>query len=290
MWFDTDSDGLQDANEIGVSNMSVQLYNSAGIIVATSVTDAYGYYSFASVSPGSYYVVFQIPAGYSFTRQNVGGISALNNSKANTVGQSVSFTVPPGTNVLNIDAGITALCTTPVLLLSFTGRLQTNNTTLLNWQTTAELNNDYFDVERSTDGINFVAIDRVKGKGTTSLPHNYSLVDKKPANGINYYRLRQVDFDGHFVYSNIVMAQLKIKPAVTVVYNSPANAININFTESQNNAVIRLLGDNGQLIKSVPASNIKSYLMQLPVLATGVYILQIINEKMNYTEKVFIRR
>ena len=86
------------------------------------------------------------------------------------------------------------------------------------------------------------------------------------------------------------MAQLKIKPAVTVVYNSPANAININFTESQNNAVIRLLGDNGQLIKSVPASNIKSYLMQLPVLATGVYILQIINEKMNYTEKVFIRR
>ena len=290
MWFDTNGNGLQDNGEIGVSNMQVKLYDSAGLNIATVTTNANGYYSFAGILPANnYYVVFEKPVGYSFTTQNVGGIPAINNSKADNVGKSNSFTILANVNILNMDAGIKANGTTPVRLLSFTGRIQSNNTALLNWQTSAEYNNDYFDVERSIDGINFIAIGRVDGNGTTALPHNYSFIDAHLFNGINYYRLKQVDFDGHFVYSTVVVLQLKINTEITTVYNNAANTINIIFAKQQANTAVQLLSSNGQLIKAAWVNNASNYLLQLPTIAAGIYILQIVNDRMNYAEKIFLK-
>ena len=70
------------------------------------------------------------------------------------------------------------------------------NATYLTWKTLSELNNDRFEVQRSTDGENFETIHIVKGQGTTSMETEYVSVDTKPNIGMNYYRLKQVDHNG----------------------------------------------------------------------------------------------
>lgn len=73
----------------------------------------------------------------------------------------------------------------------------------INWATSAEINNDYFSVQHSTDGQVFRELDQVKGAGTTAVPQAYNLMHDAPVRGANYYRLQQVDFDGAFSYSPI---------------------------------------------------------------------------------------
>lgn len=92
----------------------------------------------------------------------------------------------------------------PVELTSFTAQY-VGSTTLLNWTTATELNNLGFDVQRSTDGNEFVTIGFVLGKGTTTEVQNYSYVDKTTTPNINYaYRLKQIDFNGSYNYSEVV--------------------------------------------------------------------------------------
>lgn len=91
----------------------------------------------------------------------------------------------------------------PVELIQFEGQLE-GQTILLNWATASEINNDFFQVEKSGDGKNFYPIGKVPGQGTTSSTSNYHLVDETPLTAWNYYRLKQVDFDGQFEYSKII--------------------------------------------------------------------------------------
>jgi hypothetical protein len=81
----------------------------------------------------------------------------------------------------------------PITLLSFTGA-QTLDAVNLTWTTESEVNNDFFVVQRSTDGINFDDIGTVDGNGTSIYKHSYAFSDPAPMGGINYYRLLQVDF------------------------------------------------------------------------------------------------
>jgi hypothetical protein len=77
---------------------------------------------------------------------------------------------------------------------------------LLSWETKTEHSNAFFAVERSTDGIRFTEIGQKPGAGTSLEPHAYQFTDFTPLKGNNYYRLRQVDVDGHFSYSPVVTA------------------------------------------------------------------------------------
>lgn len=90
----------------------------------------------------------------------------------------------------------------PVELTAFTAR-PAGKAVQLQWATATETNNDYFSVEHSTDGRNFREIGRVAGAGTSQAERRYAFTDYSPAAGLNYYRLRQNDFDGRYEYSNI---------------------------------------------------------------------------------------
>jgi hypothetical protein len=80
----------------------------------------------------------------------------------------------------------------------------------INWATATELNNWKFDVERSTDGVNFSKIGEVIGNGTSTDRHDYSYNDKNVVAGIRYYyRLKQVDFDESYEYSPVVSEMLR---------------------------------------------------------------------------------
>jgi hypothetical protein len=98
----------------------------------------------------------------------------------------------------------------PIELLDFNASCCTDNGEVdLYWVTATETNNDYFTVERSIDGNNFSQLTIVDGAGNSTVRLNYSTLDPEPENGLNYYRLKQTDFDGNYTYSNVVAVENK---------------------------------------------------------------------------------
>jgi hypothetical protein len=91
----------------------------------------------------------------------------------------------------------------PVVLTRFEAAADEQNI-LLEWETAGELNNDFFEVEHSTDGIAFTRLVRIDGQGTIEHTHAYNHIHTNPGIGVHYYRLKQVDFDGSTEYSELV--------------------------------------------------------------------------------------
>jgi formylmethanofuran dehydrogenase subunit C len=91
----------------------------------------------------------------------------------------------------------------PVNLISFEAETESDGVEL-NWATASEINNAYFQIEKSIDAINFEAIDKVEGYGNSNVVMEYSYTDHNAINGISYYRLKQIDFNGEYEYSQIL--------------------------------------------------------------------------------------
>lgn len=105
----------------------------------------------------------------------------------------------------------------PVKLISFNVKAE-NSVNHLQWQTTSEIQNAGFEVERSADGKNFKKIGFVKGNGDSEKTNDYSFTDETP-HVLSYYRLKQMDLDGRFEYSRIV--KVKRKQESLTVYPNP---------------------------------------------------------------------
>ena len=141
-----------------------------------------------------------------------GGIGTANGSGYITSGAITTFT-----NAFTLGNNTGGANPLPIELVKFTAE-KNNEAVELKWTTASETNNDYFSVERSTDGERYVEIARLKGSGNTSFSKSYSSFDHQPAIGINYYRLKQTDFNGRFTYSSIVNVTFEKKQ---VMYLSP---------------------------------------------------------------------
>jgi len=137
----------------------------------------------------------------------------------------------------------------PIDLVSFEAMLK-NDDIEINWTTATEQNNEYFTLEKSADGINFIPLQKIPGAGNSSEIRNYSFTDEHPFYGINYYRLKQTDYDGHFTYSDISGVNNKFHGIGFSVYPSVYDrsidiAYPANFTEATR---IRILDINGRTV------------------------------------------
>lgn len=116
----------------------------------------------------------------------------------------------------------------PIELLSFDAQWSNENFTSvdLEWVTESETNNDYFEVERSIDGINFTSILQKEGAGNSTHTINYTDIDPSPyLKGTSFYRLKQTDFDGSFSYSDIVVLNPDKNLDIITLYPNPNNGI-----------------------------------------------------------------
>lgn len=113
--------------------------------------------------------------------------------------------------------------TLPIQLSSFTAQA-IDKTILLNWETLSETNNSGFEIERSIDGKSFIKIGSKEGSGTTTTLTKYRFVDENPLPGTNYYRLKQIDFDGKSEISAIKSAISNI-PFATLSVLQSASAV-----------------------------------------------------------------
>ena len=106
VWVDGDGDGIQDVGEVGLVNVTVNLYNETGVVVDTMVTNASGYYEFTGLVPGNYSVGFVLPGGYVFSPQDQGSNDSVDSDADTTTGQTTSITLVSGENNLSWDAGM----------------------------------------------------------------------------------------------------------------------------------------------------------------------------------------
>lgn len=169
------------------------------------------------------------------------------------------------------DDGINAL---PVELVGYTGR-QNGNVVVLEWATLSEKDNDYFEIERSTDGINFVTIGFVQGAGNSTEKLAYSFADNAPERGLVYYRLSQVDYDGTRSFADRLISVVYTTDgniSLTVVPNPTRGQFSVRITGATD-GIAKLLTQSGKQIRIVDIRNITESI-DISDLPNGIYILQ----------------
>ena len=168
----------------------------------------------------------------------------------------------------------------PITLLDFKAALVNHNTEL-NWITTNELNNSGFDIETSRDGINFVKLGFVAATGNGSASNStYTYTHVKPQSGVNYYRLKQIDKDGKFVYTKTVAINIGdngiVKP---FLYPVPAkDAVTLNFGTIISTASVSIYSNDMKLIRNENiAGSVVTKDFDISALASGIYFMVVKN-------------
>jgi Secretion system C-terminal sorting domain len=176
----------------------------------------------------------------------------------------------------------------PITLTSFSAK-PTATTAILNFSTATERNNDYFSIERSKDGATFTEIGRVAGNGTTFEKQDYIYTDASPSKGINYYRLKQVDFDGAFTYSGVVSVTIGRGGTFVVSPSPAADQLKVRFEEATTEAGRYEMYDHiGRLVQTgeVAAESIELNLA-VNTLTAGTYILRMTNGRETVAEQFY---
>ena len=183
--------------------------------------------------------------------------------------------------------------TQPIELIYFNVKNQSKVNTI-EWATAIELDNDFFTIERSTDGINFSTIAKIEGKGTYSGTSKYSFTDLRPVNGTSYYRLTQTDFDGTSKTFEAVRSVREdvVETTVSVLQNpSSRNRILYSIDAERNNEYsVSLIDTNGQVIAqtNVVVENSDTYSIEGLSLTKGVYLLNVNNNQERIVKKVLV--
>lgn len=280
VWLDINSNGLQDVNEPGIGGVIATLYDASNNPVGSAITDGKGAYLITNVTPGNgYYVVFSNLPGGSFTTQNVGGVTAANNSNANGSGQTLPFNVAAGDAIREIDGGIIGWpsgSVLPIGLLQFTAEKQ-RESVLVRWTTTNEINTAFMDVERSADGRVFQSIGRVQAAGFSSTALDYQMPDVRPLEGWNYYRLKTTDQDGQLSYSPVRTVRF-VGAQELMVYPNPIRGVaQIQLPKAWLNqdVTIRLISATGQELQQWRMRPVQTQQqLRFDELAAGSYLLQ----------------
>ena len=160
----------------------------------------------------------------------------------------------------------------PINLLSFTATKK-QTSVLLNWQTAVETNNNYFSIERSNNSnANFKEIGRVNSKDNFSQIQQYSFEDIAPLNGVNYYRLKQVNKDGSATTSKIALVDFT-KDAIIKLYPNPVKST-INIDGLSGTTTLSIIDVNGKVLATTKTMN-NNYNWNIKTLPPGNYYLRI---------------
>ncbi len=280
----------------------VNFIKSVGTPIASEDQEGYG---IADLSDGSFamaglhnnaigpnfYLMRVSSSGYSCSSiQDNGNKTPLSNPAFTSTG-SVSVlglataiqSMTTGTGgVIVADGCNTNSVALPIELISFNG-IALENFNQLYWSTASEHNNDYFTVERSIDGVNWNNIGIVEGAGNSNETRYYSLDDYLPLRGINYYKLKQTDFDGKSKYSEIIALQTFTDPNLVFgkLYPNPSDgtfSFSYKLEKSSHELSITIENALGEIVERKDYSSLgKSGIITIVKkdLKSGVYFIRI---------------
>ncbi len=165
----------------------------------------------------------------------------------------------------------------PVRFLNFTAT-PSSGKVLLKWETAAEINNDYFTIQRSPDGIHFDSLGFVDGAGSSTSKIKYSYVDNYPFHGISYYRLKQTDLNGQFTYSRVIVVNLPRNENNRLsIYPNPAKdyiAVSGDASELKEIGIFSIDGHEVKSLTTISRPDATSLLIDISALPPGMYIIR----------------
>ncbi len=270
-------------SEVGIFTNGAEqviLYNSSGTIIDAIIwstgqlpdgitTSVIGSCSSQTVSfPTS------VSGAYESIGSNSDGLSKERSIDGGSSWQNASSSTFGATNAVIL----------PIELIEFNAELK-NNSVEIYWITAVEINNDYFTIERSNDGVIFESLTTKKGAGNCNYKINYSAVDNAPLSGISYYRLKQTDYDGSFSYSQIESVYTNVKEDFKIYPNPNESGILKISTGNSSNFEVKIIDAIGRIIYQEQSNNSLTEL-NLTQFEKGVYMIFIIAENSNFTKKL----
>lgn len=179
----------------------------------------------------------------------------------------------------------------PVTLLNFNGKL-VGSTTVLNWSTAIEINNKKFVIERTNDYLNWEAIGEVAGVGNSTATNYYTYRDYTPIQGVSYYRLRQVDFNGAFTYSRVIVIETgehKIPVSISISPNPFDGDLTITSNVIDENMDITIYDMLGRVLYQVNYKTNNGLVLIQPELPGGTYIITVQTDSLVEKSKIIKR-
>lgn len=212
----------------------------------------------------------------------------------------ISF-LQPGNNIFNGGEGdgwsstYRPMGTIPVHFLYFNASKSGVSSSLLNWKTASEINAAYYVIERSEDAVNFHSIGRVEATGNSSSAVEYFFTDNNPVTGYNYYRLRQVDRDGRYIFTPARLVQFDVTGSGMVTYYpNPTNGIlHIELPEQikKESKVINISNAAGVVINQIKLGETinQPISIDLGKYPKSVYFIQVKSASFNSTQRVILQ-
>jgi hypothetical protein len=184
----------------------------------------------------------------------------------------------------------------PVELTSFIANVNNLGDVVLNWETATEANNQGFEIERRTETSEYRTVGFVEGYGTTTEPRSYVYTDRTAENGINYYRLKQVDFNGTYEYSDEVEVDVTGPLTFDLAQNypnpfNPSTSIKYSVPESGNIrlSVFNIVGEEvAVLVDGFSQAGSFEVTFDASNLSTGVYLYKLQSANSVQTKKMML--
>jgi hypothetical protein len=212
------------------------------------------------------------------------GSTWLNLGKADSTGNNTTGSLRTVARVTAFSPFTLASATSgnplPVKLLNFHAVGMDKSVKVL-WSTTSEVNNDYFTVEKSIDGMSWTAIGRVEGAENSGVLSNYAFTDMNPVAGVQYYRLLQTDLNGAGYYSHVATVNYKggVLPSSVAVFPNPAgNVVTLSLGETATDAAISVYNSMGVKVMELGGQSGLSFTLDMSGLERGVYTIEITQE------------
>ena len=269
---------------------------ATGAVAAETYTDVDGTYELDYLERQQYFLRFTPPTGYGATVARAAG-DDVDSDVDHTYGLNTTraFSMEPAVSNVNIDMGL-AFGFLPVEWLDVSVR-RVNETHLVKWSTASETNVSHYVVERRmSDDAAFVEIPgKVMAKGNTRTPSHYELADLDvDVPSLYLYRVKQIDFDGKYTYSDIVKVNHSGSTYIEVYPNPARNASNVEVGLTQDATVkVELYDATSKLVKvlvsnTIQRAGIEVYNIDLESIPAGVYNVMIsVDEEV--TQKQLIR-
>jgi hypothetical protein len=199
---------------------------------------------------------------------------------------------PAAFALVSSEVGAATICTSlPLKLTAFDAAAQQSGAVTLTWFVQQQTNDEKFIVERSLDGTSWQAIKTVQSVNTSTGSQKYTIQDADPLYPVSYYRLKLVDTDNSFTYSETIMVKLNTEAGNFLVSPNPVYH-NINISLKQNvtpqNIHVELLNTIGVKIRVQPVFTGNNISMKIPGLANGIYFLNLYINGSKYSRKLLI--
>ncbi|MEZ5026083.1 MAG: T9SS type A sorting domain-containing protein [Chitinophagales bacterium] len=212
-----------------------------------------------------------------------------------TFGSNYTLTADFSTGFSGFGFGDPAPPALPIELTIFNA-VKSGDKAHLYWTTASEWNNDYFEIQKSSDGIHFEKIGTVDGAGNSNQPLHYNFYDSTLVVGLNYYRLKQVDFDGTFAYSKIASIDVAsiVQNSLTLYPNPATTQITLQYNNTQDGSVdIQIVDAIGRIVfqeqHKLVTSGEHQFVVDTHLLSKGLYCVRLTQDA-NQFSQIFIKK